>query len=100
MLFATSGRTRRAAGRGDINDAVDRPVGINVSECRQDREQHDVRQPIQLARARLGSSISASKVTNGVNDAMGTHPRSWRLPAKELDGAASQESPMPLSQGG
>ena len=31
---------------------------------------------------------------------MATHPRLWRLPAKESDGAASQESPMPPSQGG
>src|SRR5438309_11505496 len=31
---------------------------------------------------------------------MATHPRLWRLPAKESDGAASQESPMPRSQGG
>ena len=36
-------------GKVNINEAVDRPVGIGASDDRQDREQHDVRQPIQLA---------------------------------------------------
>ena len=33
----------------NIDEAVDRPIGIGASDDRQDREQHDVRQPIQLA---------------------------------------------------
>jgi hypothetical protein len=33
----------------DIDEAVDRPVGIGASDDRQDREQHHVRQSIQLA---------------------------------------------------
>jgi len=33
----------------NIDETMDRPVGIGASDDRQDREQHDVRQPIQLA---------------------------------------------------
>ena len=33
----------------NINEAVDRPVGVGASDDRQDREQHDLRQSIQLS---------------------------------------------------
>ena len=69
----------------NIDETVDRPVGIGASDDRQDREQHDVRQPIQLALGPPWVFDSASKVTNGVNDAMATHPRLWRLPARKSD---------------
>jgi hypothetical protein len=56
----------------NVNEAVDRPVGVGASDDRQDREQHDLWQSIKLALTRRGSSISASKSTNGLNDAMAT----------------------------
>ena len=44
-------QAERVAQPGEVNidEAVDCPVGIGASDNRQDREQQDVRQPIQLA---------------------------------------------------
>lgn len=36
-------------GEVNIDEAVDSPVGVGTSDDRQDREQHDMRQSIQLA---------------------------------------------------
>jgi hypothetical protein len=101
MLAATSRQRIEQSGKVNIDDAGHRPVGLGTTDNRQDSEQHDVQQSMQLALCPPGlCDFGQHKSTNGPHDVMAALSAVMQSCQPEDRTAQKRGTPNPLSQSG